>query len=121
MRLKPCDSCGVTIAFLKTEGGKLMPVDADSVEGDDDTFDPEHHVPHWKDCPGAESHRRARERKCASGCGATIPSHLLLCMSCWRQVPPELRAQTTKARAGTSEKTALLRECAAAVKRSRLL
>ncbi len=44
------DSCRARIIWLKTDTGKRMPVDADSVEPADETYDPAKHVSHFKTC-----------------------------------------------------------------------
>lgn len=59
-RITRCKSCRARIIFLQTGTGKLMPVDADSVEPDDEVFDRERHISHFAVCPAANQHRRAR-------------------------------------------------------------
>jgi hypothetical protein len=60
MRIVRCSSCRARIIWLKTAGGKNMPVDADTVEPEDETFNGEKHVSHFATCPNANQHRRAR-------------------------------------------------------------
>ncbi len=50
--------CNKRIIFLPTESGKRMPVDADTVEPDDEQFDPERHESHFAKCPGAHNFRK---------------------------------------------------------------
>lgn len=50
--------CNARIIFLETSSGKRMPVDADTVEPDDELFDPSKHTSHFANCVGAESHRK---------------------------------------------------------------
>lgn len=57
-RITRCKSCRARIVWLKTVTGKNMPVDADTVEADDETFDSSRHVSHFATCPDANQHRR---------------------------------------------------------------
>lgn len=57
-RITRCRSCRARIVFLKTVAGKAMPVDADTVETDEKTFDHERHVSHFATCPEANKFRR---------------------------------------------------------------
>ena len=59
-RIVRCRSCNARIIWLKTEAGANMPVDADTVERDQETFDPKEHVSHFATCPNANAHRRPR-------------------------------------------------------------
>jgi hypothetical protein len=59
-RITRCKSCRAMIIWLKTAAGKNMPCDADSVYPADDQFDPAKHVSHFRTCPQAAQHRRAR-------------------------------------------------------------
>lgn len=59
-RIVRCSSCRARIIWLKTRAGKNMPVDADTVEADDDDLDLERHVSHFATCPQANQHRRQR-------------------------------------------------------------
>jgi len=69
VRIAKCRSCQANIVWMKTERGKNMPVDADSVDeaelephpqyGGSPQFDQElGHVSHFSTCPDASSHRR---------------------------------------------------------------
>jgi hypothetical protein len=60
-RITRCRSCQARIIFLKTAAGKNMPVDADTVEPDDDEFDSERHESHFVSCPNADKHRKPRK------------------------------------------------------------
>ena len=64
-----CKSCGQYIFFLRTQSGKLMPVDAESVadieyelpDMDEPEYAPlEGHVSHFSTCPNADKHRRRK-------------------------------------------------------------
>lgn len=57
-RIMRCKSCRAQIIWFKTEAGKNMPVDADTVEADDTELDLERHVSHFATCPQANQHRR---------------------------------------------------------------
>lgn len=59
-RITRCRSCRARIIWLTTEAGKNMPVDADSVEPEDEQFDSDKHVSHFSTCPHANQHRRSR-------------------------------------------------------------
>lgn len=59
-RITRCRSCNARIIFLETAAGKRMPVDADTVEPEDDTFDPSKHVSHFSTCSDPDKHRRPR-------------------------------------------------------------
>lgn len=59
-RIKHCRSCNARIIFLPTAAGRSMPVDADTVEEDDEDFDPSRHTSHFVTCPNADKHRRGR-------------------------------------------------------------
>jgi hypothetical protein len=60
LRITRCRSCRTRIIWFKTEAGKNMPVDADSVEPDDQELDLEKHVVHWATCPNSNQHRKQR-------------------------------------------------------------
>jgi hypothetical protein len=53
-----CRTCNAPIVWLKTPSGKNMPVDAGSVEPDDDRYMAGKHVSHFATCPQAGQHRR---------------------------------------------------------------
>jgi hypothetical protein len=59
-RIVRCSSCRARIVWLKTEAGKNMPVDADTVEPEDELFDSSRHKSHFATCPNANQHRRKR-------------------------------------------------------------
>jgi hypothetical protein len=52
--------CRARIVWLNTGSGKLMPVDADSVEPGDTTFDATRHESHFASCPAAGRFRKSR-------------------------------------------------------------
>ena len=57
-RIVRCRSCNARIIWFKTEAGKNMPVDADTVEAEDDALDLPRHVSHFATCPNANQHRK---------------------------------------------------------------
>lgn len=57
-RITKCRSCAARVIWFKTLAGKNMPVDADTVEADDDELDLSRHVSHFATCPQATQHRR---------------------------------------------------------------
>lgn len=59
-RITRCRSCRAQIVWLKTEAGKNMPVDADTVKPEDEAFDSAVHISHFATCPNASQHRRTR-------------------------------------------------------------
>ena len=59
-RISRCRSCNAQIIWFKTATGKSMPIDADTVEADDDDLDLKRHRSHFATCPQADKHRRAR-------------------------------------------------------------
>jgi hypothetical protein len=59
-RIKRCRSCNAKIIWFKTEAGNNMPVDADTVEPDDDELDLERHKSHFATCPNANQHRKRK-------------------------------------------------------------
>jgi hypothetical protein len=54
------DDCRARIIWLKTRDGKNMPVDADSVEPEDDEFDPDKHESHFASCKDASKFRKKK-------------------------------------------------------------
>jgi hypothetical protein len=56
-----CKSCGKEITFLRTEKGKTIPVDMDTVEAADEYFERDHHVTHFRTCPEAGKFRKVKK------------------------------------------------------------
>lgn len=57
-----CKSCKAEIVYLKTQAGKVMPVDASTVKAGDTHFNLDRgHVSHFSSCPNAKSHRKPKE------------------------------------------------------------
>lgn len=63
MKTAECRSCKAAIVWLKTDRGKNMPVDADTVQDDGATvFDPDQGmVSHFATCASAAEHRRPKK------------------------------------------------------------
>jgi hypothetical protein len=59
-RITRCSSCRARIVFLRTAAGKQMPVEADTVEATDETFEAGRHESHFAKCAAADKHRRSR-------------------------------------------------------------
>lgn len=59
--MSKCKACGADITWMKTEAGKNIPVDTDTV-GDfgADVFDKETMTAHWATCPDADKFRRKK-------------------------------------------------------------
>lgn len=56
--IKQCRACGRDIVFLRTKKGKLIPVNAETVNREDMQFEYGRHVAHFSDCPEADTFRR---------------------------------------------------------------
>lgn len=59
-RIVRCKGCNAKIIWFKTDGGKNMPVDADTVEAEDDELDLTRHRSHFATCKKADQFRRPR-------------------------------------------------------------
>lgn len=59
-RIIRCQACQARIIFLDTAAGKKMPVDADTVEADDDVYEHGRHVSHFSTCTKPDQFRRKR-------------------------------------------------------------
>jgi hypothetical protein len=59
-RIVRCRSCNARIVFLDTVGGKRMPVDADTVEAEDQVYEHGRHVSHFTTCPQSDRWRRPK-------------------------------------------------------------
>lgn len=59
-RITRCKStgCNARIIWLKTESGKNMPVDADSVEAEDEIYEHGRHISHWGTCKAPQPFRK---------------------------------------------------------------
>jgi len=55
-----CRSCGAQIIWFKTDAGKNMPVDAETVEVGDLELDLTRHVSHFSSCPEAAKWRKGK-------------------------------------------------------------
>ena len=55
-----CKACGKEISFLRTDRGKAIPVDKDTVDAADEYFDPDRHVTHFRTCPNAKDFRKGK-------------------------------------------------------------
>lgn len=63
LRITRCRYCHAQIIWFKTEDGKNVPIDADTVEPEDDTdegLDLERHVSHFSTCPQSNQFRKPR-------------------------------------------------------------
>lgn len=59
-----CKSCGAEIIWLKTDRGKNIPVDAETVADPGATiFDPEQMTTHFETCPDADKFRKKKGAK----------------------------------------------------------
>lgn len=61
-RIKRCSSCNAKVIWFKTEAGRWMPVDADTVEPEDEEFEPPRHISHFATCPNADHHRKRKPK-----------------------------------------------------------
>jgi hypothetical protein len=51
-------SCRARIIWLKTDAGRNMPTDADTVEPADQLYDPKRHTSHFATCKSPQQFRR---------------------------------------------------------------
>ena len=49
-RIRSCNRCSGGIIWLRTNGGKRIPIDADTVEEFDHIYDPQKHRCHFQGC-----------------------------------------------------------------------
>ena len=61
-RITRCTSplCRKQIIWLRTEAGRNMPVDADTVEPEDEIFESGKHISHWATCSDAGHFRKKK-------------------------------------------------------------
>lgn len=57
-RIVRCRSCNARIIFLDTIAGKKMPVDADTVDAEDEVYEHGRHVSHFSTCVQADQWRK---------------------------------------------------------------
>lgn len=55
-----CRGCGKQIVWLKTLNDKNMPIDVETYETGDRTFDRDRHTSHFETCPSAAQFRRKK-------------------------------------------------------------
>lgn len=53
-----CRSCGRQVVWIKTATEKKMPIDAETWEPGDETFDRTRHTSHFASCPQAKAWRK---------------------------------------------------------------
>lgn len=51
------EDCDSGLVWLKTRKGKVIPVNAESVDASDELYDHKKHAPHWASCPNADDFR----------------------------------------------------------------
>lgn len=57
-----CKSCGKEIVYLKTKNGKIMPINAETIQGKEIIYDHKKgHVSHFSDCSQATTWRKDKE------------------------------------------------------------
>lgn len=59
-RITRCKACRARIIFLPTAAGKKIPVDADTVDAEDEGYEHGKHVSHFSSCPDADKFRSKR-------------------------------------------------------------
>lgn len=57
-RIVRCKACNARIIFLMTSSGKKMPVDADTVDAEDEVYEQGKHVNHWGTCSDPERFKK---------------------------------------------------------------
>lgn len=60
MNAQTCRGCGEQIVWFKTDAGKNMPVNVESVEKGDEQLDLKRHVSHFSTCPAANTFRKSK-------------------------------------------------------------
>jgi len=61
LRIRNCTSCSARIVFLENpDTGRTVPVDAETVDVDDQVYDSSRHTSHFRTCPNASKHSRKR-------------------------------------------------------------
>jgi hypothetical protein len=58
-----CRSCHAPILWLRTKGGKTMPVNAESIWPGDLEYDPERHTSHFATCPQSAKWSKKKKRE----------------------------------------------------------
>lgn len=59
-RITRCKACRARIIFLDTSSGKKIPVDADTVDAEDEVYEHGKHVSHFSTCTEADKFRGRR-------------------------------------------------------------
>lgn len=63
MRTSDCKGCGEPIVWMKTDAGKNIPVDPESIVDEGATvFDPDQMVSHFSTCAKADEFRKAKAK-----------------------------------------------------------
>jgi transcriptional regulator of met regulon len=60
-RVVHCLSCKARIIFLHTAAGKKIPIDADTVDEEDEVYEGAKHVVHWSTCDNPDRFRKPRK------------------------------------------------------------
>jgi hypothetical protein len=55
-----CGSCGAEIIWVRTSTGRPMPVEVETANEGDETYEPGRHVSHFAHCPQADQWRKKR-------------------------------------------------------------
>ena len=58
-----CKSCNAAFLWMKTEAGRMMPVDYKPELENVDKWDPKTMTSHWETCPGAAEFKKKKEKK----------------------------------------------------------
>jgi hypothetical protein len=53
--------CEKEISLLRTNKGKTIPIDMDTVDAADEYFERDHHVTHFRTCPEAGKFRKVKK------------------------------------------------------------
>lgn len=70
-RVVGCKECGAAIVFVRTALAKVMPVNAETHDGEH-FFNPEKHISHFSTCTKPEKFRKAKEPEHFEDFGATV-------------------------------------------------
>ena len=62
-RIVLCGACKAQIIFLPTVAGRSMPVDAETVDAEDEVYERGKHVSHFSTCTDSDRFRKRGEEK----------------------------------------------------------
>jgi len=64
LKITQCKSCGAEIVWMKTQRGKNIPVDAETIDDKGaEVFDPDTMTTHFETCPDAYKWRKKKSER----------------------------------------------------------